>query len=229
MKTEERHGPTRSVVMFGIGNMSEMLTTYLEKFSDMTVVAYTVDKSFLTVPEFCDRPVVAWEDLEQQYPSDEVELIGPFGFQNVNRFRQDRYLDGKRRGYRYASFIHPHSMVYTEDMGEHVVILENTVVQPHAKIGNNVMILSCSHVAHHVQLKDHCFISSMVGVAGGTIIGEAAHLAGGGGIGHNLTIGARSVVLNNAFISTDLDEESVVVGPRPDLKPYKSSRVAKKL
>lgn len=223
-------GTTKNVVVFGTGMVSEVISVYLEKFSDLKIVGYTVDREFM--PEdnlFNGLPTVAWDEIEDHYPPNEVQLIGPLTYQRLNQIRKDRYLEGKAKGYAFASFIHPASHVLTNQIGDHVIILEQNVIQPFASIGNNVILWSNNHIGHHTSIGDHCFLASYVGISGSVKIGEQCYLGGQTGVVHGLEIGARCVTLNAAVVKETLPDDTVIVGPPSDKKPFPSSKLAKLL
>lgn len=217
---------TRDVVLFGTGTVAEVISIYLEHFSNLNIVAYTSDREYLPEGDFNGKPVVAWEELENFYPPEKVELMGPLTYQKLNVVRRDRYLEGKKRGYRFASFIHPDSNILTDKIGDHCIILERNVIQPFAEIGDNVIIWSGNHIGHHVTLGSHCFVSSQVGIAGSTTIGEECYLGGQVGINHGLAIGDRCVVLNAALVKDDLPDDKVIVGRSGDIKSFPSHRIS---
>lgn len=70
-------------------------------------------------------------------------------------------------------------------------------------IGNGTKIDNLVHIAHNVQIGEHCLIVAQVGVSGSVEIGDRVTLAGQVGIVGHLKIGndtivaARSVVMNN--------------------------------
>ncbi|MEO1554845.1 MAG: acetyltransferase [Pseudomonadota bacterium] len=218
---------TRDIVLFGTGLVAEVITVYLERFSDLNIVAYTVDAGF--EPEdgqFNGKPVIPWDSLPEHYPADQVRLMGPLTYQRLNRIRRDRYLEGLALGYRFASFIHPQSHILTDQIGDHVIILENNVIQPFSSIGDNVILWSGNHIGHHVELGNHCFVASMVGIAGSTKIGEECYLGGQAGITHGLSIGDRCALLNSVLVKQDLPDDTVITGHPGDVKPYPSRRIA---
>ncbi|MGR3804099.1 acetyltransferase [Marinibacterium profundimaris] len=216
---------TRDVVMISTGVAAEVIVAYLERFSDLNVVGFAVDRAYMPEGDVLGRPVVPWEDIEAEYPADQVRLIGPPTFARLNTFRRDRYLQGKAMGYGFASFIHPNSVVMTEDIGDHVIILDTCTIQPFTRVGNNVVIWSASVVAHHCVIGDHSFLSSQVGIAGSTEIGEECYLAGQVGIAHKRRVGARCAIMNAAVVKDDLPDGSVMVGPSITPKSYDSSRI----
>lgn len=213
------------VVIFGTGRAAETVGIYLAHHSDLRVVGYTVDAAFRTGDHHHGRPLVDWENLEEHFAPSEVLLFGPFSYARMNQLRRDRYLEGKSRGYSFASFIHPSSHVYAEDIGENCLILDACVVQPRAWIGANVIIWSMCVIAHHVRIGDHCFLSGQVGVGGGTTIEPECYLSGQVGVGHGLTIGTGCALLNAVFVTRDLPNHTVAQGPGGRLRRFPSQRL----
>ncbi|MBL4810820.1 MAG: acetyltransferase [Rhodobacteraceae bacterium] len=215
----------KDIVIFGTGAMAEVVSVYLEQDSDFNIVGYTLDAAYRKDDSFNGKPLVDWETLEQHFAPDQVLLFGPLTYQKMNTVRRDRYLEGKARGYRFATFIHPGSHIYTDKIGENCLILEANVIQPFASIGDNVIIWSTNHIGHHVSIGDHCFIASQVGIAGNTSIGQECYLAGQVGVAHGLTVGDRCAVLNAAYVGKNLKDGAVITGDNGTLKPFDSTRL----
>jgi sugar O-acyltransferase (sialic acid O-acetyltransferase NeuD family) len=214
------------IVIFGAGQIAEVAKVYIDAHSEHRIVGFTVDAQYATADSFHDLPLVPWEDLESVFPPGQIELLGPLSYRRLNEFRRDRYLEGKRRNYRFASFIHPGSHVYTTDIGENCFILEANVIQPFVKIGNDVIMWSGNHIGHHCVVGDHCFITSQVGIAGATRIGEGCFIGGQVGIIEGLTIGDACFLSAGVFVSKDLAPGSVVVRSSEDkVAPFPSSRM----
>jgi len=88
------------------------------------------------------------------FPAAAGQAAGALSYRRMNEFRRIRYLEGKRRNYQFTSFIHPDSHIYTTDIGENCLILEANIVQPYARIGNNVIMWSGNHIGHHCVIGD---------------------------------------------------------------------------
>ena len=205
--------------------MAQVARVYIERHGADRIVGFTVDAAFKNSDSFEGYPLVAWEEIESRFPPEAVRLLGPLTYRRLNEIRRDRFRDGRARGYKFASFIHPNSHIYSESIGENCFILENNVIQPFASIGDNAIIWSGNHIGHHVTIGNHCFVASQVGIAGDTKIGEQCHIAGQVGITHGLTIGDRCVMLNAAFVYKNLPNDTVIVGRPGEVQRFPSSRV----
>jgi sugar O-acyltransferase (sialic acid O-acetyltransferase NeuD family) len=214
------------LVIFGAGQIAEVAKVYIDAHSEHRIVGFTVDAQFANSDSFAGLPLVAWDRLAEFFPPDQVELLGPLSYRRMNELRRDRYIEGKARNYRFASFIHPHSHIYTRDIGENCFILEANVIQPFVKIGNNVMIWSSNHLGHHCVVGDHCFIASHVGIAGSARIGERCFLGGKVGISNGVTVGDACFLGVGVRVMKDLPPGSVVVrGTADKIEKFPSSRM----
>jgi len=214
------------IVIFGAGQIAEVAKAYIDAHSDHRIVGFTVDAQFAQSDRFLGLPLVAWERLEEFFPPGQVELLGPLSYRLMNEFRRDRYLEGKARNYQFASYIHPHSHIYTTDIGENCFILEANVIQPFVKIGNDVIIWSGNHIGHHSIIGDHCFITSQVGIAGAARIGERCFLGGKVGIRDGVTVGDACFLGIGVRVMKNLEPGSVVGRSVTDkVMKYSSSRI----
>lgn len=215
------------IVMFGTGAMAQVAEVYLAAHSDLRIVGYTLDAAWRQADSHNGRPLVDWERLEAHFPPDQVRLFGPMTYRRMNTLRRDRYLDGKARGYRFARFLHPASHIYTDEIGENCLILENNVIQPFVRIGDNTIIWSGNHIGHHTTVGSHVFIASQVGIGGNAVIGDECYLAGQVGIPHGVTVGRGAAVLNAAYVIKDLPDYGVIAGASGVVKPYPSTKLHK--
>lgn len=218
------------LVLFGSAQMADLMTVYLTHFSDYNIVGYTVDRAYCSPGETSNgRPMVPWDELEAHFKPGEVKLMGPVNYKALNQLRRDRYHEGLARGYEYGSFIHPGASVMTDKIGNHVIIMEQSVIEPFVELGDNVVVWSNSHVGHHSKIGNHVFMSSYVGISGGVTIGEECYLAGQAGIANGITIGDRCALMNSAAIKDNLPDDTLAVGRTAEIKPYPSSKIARLL
>src|SRR5580704_16260922 len=94
------------VVLFGLRDFASLAHFYLKYDSPHEVVAFTVDKEYVPADQtFEGLPVVAFEDLERHYPSNEFAGFAPLSHQGMNRARKDVYERFKQKGYQLISYI----------------------------------------------------------------------------------------------------------------------------
>ncbi len=64
------------IVLFGVGEVAAVARFYLERFSEHRIVAHTVDAAYVRQESLDGLPVVAWENLESQFPPDPCSCSG---------------------------------------------------------------------------------------------------------------------------------------------------------
>lgn len=218
------------LVLFGAGQVAAAITVYLERESEHEIVGYTIDAAYRAGADtFMGKPLFDWETLEQNFAPSDGLLFGPLSYRGLNRFRRDRYEEGKARGYSFLTWVHPASHVYTNDIGENCLILEANVVQPFVKIGNNVLIWSSNQIGHHAQIGDHCFVSSHVALAGACQIGAECFFAGKSGVADGVSVGDGCLVGAGALILNNLEAGSFARAETPKVVPKAAHRFAKVL
>lgn len=195
------------VILFGVGQLAETLTYYLDEDPALDLIGYTVDRAWL--PEdgtFCGRPVVAWDAIEDRFPPDRVHLLGPISYRNTNLLRYDRYRNGKDRGYRFTSYVHPSSHVGGARLGENTIVLEECTVQPHARLGHSCILWSKVHIGHHARIGDACFLASFCGIAGNCDVGERTFFGGHTGLADNLSVGSGCIIGAGTVLTSSLPD-----------------------
>ena len=205
----------RKLVIFGAGALGELAHWYFTRDSDYRVVAFLEDGNGRNADNFCGLPVGRFEDAVERYPPADHAMFIAVGYSKMNAVRIEKYLAAKKKGYLFASYVSGRATVLTEEsIGENCFILEDTTIQPFAKIGDNVTIWSGCHIGHHAVIEDHCFLTSHVVVSGECCIGSASFLGVNATLHDHIALGPRTLVGAGAIIAKDTEEGSVYVPPR---------------
>lgn len=158
------------VIIFGVLDTAELAHFYLTHDSEHEVVAFTVNREYISDPSFHGLPVVAFEDVETLFSPNDYHFFAPMTGRNMNRNRERVYLEAKAKGYRFISYISSKATLFGNQIGENCFILEDNTIQPFTTIGNNVVLWSGNHIGHHGQIKDHVFFTSHVVMSGHCVI-----------------------------------------------------------
>ncbi|MDY0279154.1 MAG: acetyltransferase [Salinivirgaceae bacterium] len=218
----------KKLIIYGSGETAEIAADYFIHDSDYEVIAFTVDKQYLTDNKLMNLPVVDFEEVEKNYPPNKVEIFVAASFGQLNRIRTGMYEKAKAKGYRCASFISSRAFVWHNvEIGENVFIFENNVVQYKAKIGNNVILWSGNHIGHQTVIEDNCFVSSHVVISGFCRIGENSFLGVNSSFNDGIKFGKDGVTGNGTVIVKDTEPGMVWVGN--PAKAIKSSYEAFKI
>lgn len=208
----------QKLVIYGTGLIAEVAAFYFERDSAFEVAAFTNAREFITETSFRGKPILAFEDLTATHPPGEYCVFIALGYKTMNQVRQARYAEAKAKGYRLATYVSTRATYYGTPVGDNCFILENNVIQPFVRIGDNVTLWSGNHIGHHSTIRDHVFISSHVVVSGGCEIGENSFLGVNSTLRDNIKLGRFVLVAAGATVMKDCEERTLVRPPQSEHK-----------
>lgn len=195
---------SQPVVIFGTEQIARLAQFYFTRDSPYEVVAFTVDQKYATEPSLFGLPLVPFESVQELYPPNRYKMFVAIGYRKLNSLRAAKYVEAKGKGYQLVSYLSSKASHWNDtEIGDNCFILENQVIQPFVRIGNNVTLWSGNHFGHDVVVEDHCWLSSHIVCSGGVRIGESSFLGvnatirDGVQIGRECIIGAGAVILQN--------------------------------
>lgn len=202
------------VVLFGAGKIADVVYFQLTNDSPHEVVAFTVDSEHIAQNEKWGLPIVAFENIQNLYPPDEFRMLVAVGYQDMNRFRARKYTEAKAKGYELITYISSRASNFSNvEIGDNCLILENAVLQPCSRMGNNVFFWNGNHLGHHASVEDHCYIAGQVVISGSAVIEPYCFLGVNATIGHEVAIGQESFIGAGALITKNVVPKSVYINP----------------
>jgi sugar O-acyltransferase (sialic acid O-acetyltransferase NeuD family) len=215
----------KKVVIFGVGNFSKLVFTYL-KNSSHEVVGFTVNNHLLKENTFLNLPVTPFEKIKQEFPPENFCLFIAMGHTNNNKNRARIFDECKKLGYELLTYVHPTSIIGEDvKLGENCLILENNVIQPFVTLEDDVIIWSNNVISHDVLIKEHCFIIHNVVISGFVTIEPYCILAANSTIRNRVTIAKESIIGMNALIMKNTVEKGVYAVDSSQRLPLTSDRL----
>lgn len=214
----------KKLVIVGAGEFGEIAYDYFTRDSEYEVIAFAAEREYRTIDELFGLPVIDFEELENKYPPNVVDVFVAVTYVELNRARKRLYECCKNKGYYCATYISSHAYVwYNAPIGENCFIFENCTVQRFVTIGNNVILWSGSYIGHRSIIDDHCWIAPQGAVAGFCHIGKSSFLGVNATLGDNVTI-AEDVILGAGAVTVkDLKEVGMVYVGSPAKKTGRNS------
>ncbi|MDA0990816.1 MAG: acetyltransferase [Verrucomicrobia bacterium] len=202
------------VVLFGAGKIAEEVSNYLSYDSPHEVVAFTLDGAYVTGREQWGRPVVPFEEIVERYPPGDFKMFVAVGYQELNQFRARKYAEAKAKGYELISYVCSRAAnLGGAPIGDNSLVLEHSVIQTTARVGSNVFVWSGNHIGHHATIQDHCYICGQVVVGGSSVVESYCLLGINSTIGHEVKVGAGSLIGAGALITRSVPANSVHIMP----------------
>ncbi len=214
-------------MVFGTGGFAEMVHFYLTHDSEHEVVAFTVNEDRIEEPTYQGLPVVPFESLTESHPPGDHAMYVAVGYVNVNRTRADIYEQAKAKGYELVTYVSSKATVWegAAEIGDNCFIFEDNTIQPHVKIGNDVVLWSGNHIGHWAEIGDHCFISSHVVVSGYTVIGPYCFVGVNSTFRDAIKVGASNVIGSGSLIMKDTADDEVYGPVRTKPREQKSHEI----
>ena len=193
----------KRIVIFGAKGFAEIAHHYFVHDSGYTVSAFTVDASYIKDATFKGLPVVAFDEVERQFPPADYDMFVAVGIRGVNMARAKKVAEAEAKGYRLASFVSSRASVNDDlVMRPNTMIMESVWIHPFVEIGCDTIVWSASRIAFHTRIGDHCWIVSpifgeSVTVGDYSFIGLDATIAPGVSIGKSNIIGAGALIMRD--------------------------------
>ena len=211
----------RPLIIFGTGDIAELAHYYFTNDSNYKVVAFTVDRDYVSGNRFCNLPVIPFDEIKTSHPPDRSSMFVALSYSKLNSIRKAKYTEAKSLGYHLSSYVSSHATVLNEGrIGENCFILEDNTIQPFVTIGNNVTLWSGNHIGHHSNIRDHCFIASHIVVSGGVEIGESCFIGVNATLRDHIKIGDKCIIGAGVLLLSDAEPGGVYIGqatPRTSL------------
>jgi len=200
----------KKIIIFGPSILGEIVQHYLTVDSDYEVVAFSANQEYIKEKEFNGLPIIAFENIEKDYPPTEYSMFVAIGYQKMNKPREKIYNEAKNKGYKLISYVNSKVTEFGKfEIGDNCFIFEDNVIQPFVKIGNNVIIWSGNHIGHGVKINNNCYISSHVVIAGFVEIGENSFLGINSTIRDFIKIGKECIIGAGSIILHDTKDREV--------------------
>ncbi|HKO43108.1 MAG TPA: acetyltransferase [Pyrinomonadaceae bacterium] len=213
------------IVIFGTGKIADQVYFYLTNDSPHEIVAFTVDREYLSDEKKMGLPVVPFEEVQDVYSPTDYEMFVAVGYQDLNRFRAKKYDEARGKGYSLISYVSSRAANFGDiEIGDNCLVLEFAVLQPCSKVGNNVFIWSGNHIGHHSRIGDHCYIAGNVVISGSTKVGPHCFIGVGSTLGHEINVGEESFIGAGSLITKDVEPGSVYISA--DTQKYRLDSAA---
>lgn len=216
----------KRLVIVGNSANSRLARWYFEKDTNFSVVAYAVNRSFLTGREFDGLPVVELENIENIYPPKDYAVFIGIGYKNMNKDRANLFSEMKGKGYSMPNYVSPRCcFLTTEPIGENNFILEDNTIQPFVKIGSNNVIWSGNHIGHESEIGNNNFITSHVVVSGFVKIKNNCFLGVNSTLRDGIVVENETLIAAGSVIMKDTVFQGVYMPARTVMLDRKSSEI----
>ncbi|MCX7086989.1 MAG: acetyltransferase [Methylococcales bacterium] len=199
---------SNKIIIYGAGPLAEIMYYHFTHESNYDVVAFCMDKDYITAEQFCGLPLVDVAVVTQLYPPSKVQMFVAIGYKKM-RNRALLFNKAKQKGYTLVNFIS--KQAYVRDnliLGENNVILSSCDIEPFVSIGNNNVFWTRTIIGHHAVIGDHNYISGGGGIGGNCTVGDCCFLGNGALMINNINIKDETYMIAGTIILKDTETAS---------------------
>ncbi len=200
------------VFVVGAGGHGKVVIDALSSAGDFEIVGVIDDDEEKIGQQVLGVPVVGscaqLSSLAVRYRVDGAALaLGD------NRNRERLFRQVKEAGLAVVRVIHPSACISRfAVLGEGVVVLAGSVINPGSVLGDNVCVNTCASVDHDNHLDYSCHVFPNATLAGGVYVGEYSYIGTGAVVIPNRRIGRFAYVGAGAVVLEDVTEGVKVAG-----------------
>jgi sugar O-acyltransferase (sialic acid O-acetyltransferase NeuD family) len=206
-----------NIVVFGAGKIAEVIHSYIDADGQTSIAGFTCDRAFMTDSQFHGLPLVAFEEVQDVFPPAEFSMLVAIGYQDLNRLRAKRCRMAQQKGYRLISWLSPRAHASpTCNIGVNCVVLDGAILQPYARLGDDVFVWNGAVVGHHAIIGDHCWLPSNCTISSTVSVEPCCFFGVNSAIGQGITIGARSIIGAGAVITRSTAPDGVYISRDTD-------------
>lgn len=216
------------VIIFGIGEVSQIAYHYLKEDEKYEVFGFTMDQEYIKENKFEDLSIIPFHIIEQTFSPDKFKLFIPLSYTQVNKLRERKFIEARKKGYDFISYVHPKTTISSNaKIGKNCFIFEDNTIQPFVTIEDNCVLWSGNHIGHHSTIRTNCFITSHVVVSGGCDIGENTFIGVNATLRNHIKIGKSNVIGARSLILNDTEDNKVFVEKSTEASKVPSNRLRK--
>ena len=214
----------KPLLLFGGGSLASLAAHCLTHDAQRKIAAFTIDASYVEANTHEGLPLVAFQQLADNFPPETHDILVPLGHTGMNDFRRQRCEQAKAMGYTLAHYVSSRASVWPDlAVKENVIIYEHAILQSFVTLGSNVTVRSGANIGHHSRIGSHSFIASGVVTGGNVTIGDHSFIGLGTTLRDTVSIGRRCFIGAGAVVIADTADDGVYVGNPARRLPDKTS------
>lgn len=210
--TEQSHN---GVVLFGAGGHAGMVLDTIESAGLPQPVVIVDNNPALAGTTVYGIPVAGADDCLEQAILDHqlTGFVMGIGSVGSSLIRQSVYRTAVARLRNAMTVVHPSSVISDHaTLHTGCQIFPAAIINRGATIGENVIVNSGAIVEHDCQIESHVHIAPGATLAGSVTVGTGSHIGCGATVIQSVSIGRNAIVGAGAVVTTDVADNSVVVG-----------------
>ncbi len=183
----------RPLILLGAGGHAKVLVEAIALLGGKILGAVAPDGH--SALDDLTIPILANDELIQDYPPDSIWLVNAVGQLPGSKLRISVFEKFVSQGYSFFTITHPSAVIASSvTLGQGVQIMAGAVVQPGVVIGENSIINTGCIVDHDAQIGRHVHLSPGAIICGDVELGEGVYIGAGAVIANSIVIEENAVI-----------------------------------
>lgn len=214
----------KKLIIIGNGPYARMMEHYIRITQFGEIVAYVVDKEYITDNQINGIKVMSFEQLKSTISPDAVKLIMGIGYTQMGSVRKAKFEQCKKWGYSFENYIHPTVTMPSDlEIGEGNNILENVIIEAGVRIGDANLFFGGCIIGHESIVGNFNTFSLRSVVAGCVQIANNCFLGAASTVKDHVRFEDFVLLGATAYGFSDMKEYSVVVPAKCEVLDNKKS------
>jgi sugar O-acyltransferase (sialic acid O-acetyltransferase NeuD family) len=199
------------ILIWGTSGHALVVADIIRLCEEYEIAGFLDDNRNCHGADFLDTPILGGrEQLKRLRKKNFTYLIVGVGDCRARLELADLALT---KGFKLATAIHPKTTIANDVfIGRGTVIMAGSVVNPQARIAQNVIINTLASVGHECQLEKGVHVGPGVRLGGGVKIGKGSWIGIGAVAKDNIKIGANVTVGAGSVVIKDLPDNVIAYG-----------------
>lgn len=198
------------LLIFGADGLAKQVIPFLKHkrlFSSTDCETYFFDDYNENPNDFGQNSITSWDDIDESFRGQNyiICLGNPEHRLNIT----NKLLELGMFPYSIHS---ENTFIYTTDIDEGCIILDQVLIEHSAKVGTCVLLNHGAKIFHDVTIGDYCEIMPGATILGGAQIDSMCRIGSNATILPKVKIGKGAVVGAGAVVTKDVAAGSTVIG-----------------
>lgn len=201
-------------LIMGATSFARVLRYQMES-SGSAVEGYCMTKDFKQrkgLEVFDERPIFAFEDLDQLFGENRFQVYLAIGYSGMNKGREMLFGACQERGNEIGSFIHPSVHVDTVQLGRGNIVLEGSKLGLFSTIGDGNIIWGAA-TAHDGKIGNFNYLTGCV-LGGESTIGDRCFVGMQAVTRDKSSIGNCCLIGMGVVLNKNIPDNTVVMPPK---------------
>jgi len=202
----------KNLIIYGDSSYAEMIAHYFQTDSEYQVVAFCVDKDYKTREAIDTLPVIALEDIEAHFSTENHYIFAAIGYKSV---RTHKVLFEKiaNLSFPVASYISSKAIVDIScKIAINCLILPGVILEPNTIIEENCFINSGAIVCHDTHIKAHSILAAGSLIGGHVSIGESSLIGFNATVAELLHVESETLLGAGSLLLQNTQKHTMYVG-----------------